>query len=373
MLAGEPPFTGPTAQAVIAKRFTETVPLHPARSARAVPASWTAIVLRALAPAPADRFPSAAAFAAALRAGRAVDPPGHRAAGVVPRRRAIGRGAALRQPERRPGERVLRRRHDRGADQRAGQGAGPARGVAHLLLRLQGTAEDVREIGAPAPGSHRARGERAPGRQAAPGRRPSSSTSPTAFSCGPRASTARSRTSSRSRTRSPGRSAARSGSGCSTPARESLVKPPTATSRPTGSTSRAATSGTAAPSRISAGAWSTSSRPLRGTRDSRWRTPAWRTPGCCWASTRRCRRGRCSPAPSAPRTRRCALEPGLAEAHPSLASRRCTTTGIGRRRSGRSAARSSCTPGYATAHQWYGNFLSVQGGPRSASASSSGR
>ena len=32
MLAGEPPYTGPTPQAVIAKRFADPVPSHPARS-----------------------------------------------------------------------------------------------------------------------------------------------------------------------------------------------------------------------------------------------------------------------------------------------------------------------------------------------------
>ncbi len=102
MLAGEPPFTGPTAQAVIAKRFTETVP-STRRGGRVVPEELDRIVLRALAPVPADRFPSAAAFAEALRAGH---PWIHRATErrqTPPRRRAIGRGAALRQPEsRRP-------------------------------------------------------------------------------------------------------------------------------------------------------------------------------------------------------------------------------------------------------------------------------
>jgi serine/threonine-protein kinase len=68
MLAGEPPFTGPTALAVIAKRFADTVP-SPSQRGRALPAELERIVLRALAPSPTDRFPSAGAFAAALRAG----------------------------------------------------------------------------------------------------------------------------------------------------------------------------------------------------------------------------------------------------------------------------------------------------------------
>jgi serine/threonine-protein kinase len=64
MLAGKPPYTAPTAQAVIAKRFSEPVP-H-LGTIRSVPAGVEAAVTRALAKAPADRFPSVAAFAAAL-------------------------------------------------------------------------------------------------------------------------------------------------------------------------------------------------------------------------------------------------------------------------------------------------------------------
>jgi TolB-like protein/tetratricopeptide (TPR) repeat protein len=63
MLAGEPPYTGPTAQAIIAKRFSEPVP-H-LSTVRAVPAAVEAAVTRALAKAPADRFTSAGEFAAA--------------------------------------------------------------------------------------------------------------------------------------------------------------------------------------------------------------------------------------------------------------------------------------------------------------------
>jgi len=67
MLAGEPPFTGPTAQAIIAKRFKGDVPqVRQARSA--VPGSVEQAIARALAPLPADRFVSAAEFARALTA-----------------------------------------------------------------------------------------------------------------------------------------------------------------------------------------------------------------------------------------------------------------------------------------------------------------
>jgi eukaryotic-like serine/threonine-protein kinase len=64
MLAGEPPYTGPTAQAIIAKRLSE--PLPHLGTLREVPASVEAAVSRALAKSPADRFPSAGDFAAAL-------------------------------------------------------------------------------------------------------------------------------------------------------------------------------------------------------------------------------------------------------------------------------------------------------------------
>ena len=67
MLVGEPPFTGPTAQAIVARRLAE-----PARAIRpvrpTVPAGAEAAVLRALERVPADRFPDVAAFAGALRA-----------------------------------------------------------------------------------------------------------------------------------------------------------------------------------------------------------------------------------------------------------------------------------------------------------------
>jgi eukaryotic-like serine/threonine-protein kinase len=65
MLAGEPPFTGPTAQAIIAKRFSGEVPR--VRHVRpSVAESVEAAVTRALAPVPADRFATTAEFARAL-------------------------------------------------------------------------------------------------------------------------------------------------------------------------------------------------------------------------------------------------------------------------------------------------------------------
>ena len=68
MLAGEPPHTGATAQAVIAKLMTER-PTRLRVVRDTVPEGVEAAVAQALAKAPADRFPSAGDFAAALQAG----------------------------------------------------------------------------------------------------------------------------------------------------------------------------------------------------------------------------------------------------------------------------------------------------------------
>jgi serine/threonine protein kinase/tetratricopeptide (TPR) repeat protein len=65
LLAGEPPFTGATAQAVIVKRFT-TQAQGIRRIRPGVPAGVEAAIQRALSRVPADRHESAAAFAKAL-------------------------------------------------------------------------------------------------------------------------------------------------------------------------------------------------------------------------------------------------------------------------------------------------------------------
>jgi serine/threonine-protein kinase len=74
MLAGEPPFTGSTPQAILAKRVLEPVP-HVRTLRDSVPEPLEQAITRALAKAPADRFASAAEFAQAL-AGSAVSPSG---------------------------------------------------------------------------------------------------------------------------------------------------------------------------------------------------------------------------------------------------------------------------------------------------------
>jgi Tol biopolymer transport system component/tRNA A-37 threonylcarbamoyl transferase component Bud32 len=65
MLAGEPPFSGPTAQAVIARVLTEE-PRSLILQRRTIPPHVEAAVLKALAKLPADRFATAAQFDDAL-------------------------------------------------------------------------------------------------------------------------------------------------------------------------------------------------------------------------------------------------------------------------------------------------------------------
>lgn len=82
MLAGEPPFTGPTAHAVLAKRIREPVPRI--STLREVPPSIEAAITRALAREPADRFTTVAEFASAV-AGATGAPSGPRARWREPR------------------------------------------------------------------------------------------------------------------------------------------------------------------------------------------------------------------------------------------------------------------------------------------------
>jgi serine/threonine-protein kinase len=79
MLTGAPPYTGPTAQAVITKLVTEEAPPVTGQR-RSVPPHVAAAVHRALEKLPADRLATAAEFARALDAGgRAEGPSGGRA------------------------------------------------------------------------------------------------------------------------------------------------------------------------------------------------------------------------------------------------------------------------------------------------------
>ena len=94
MLAGEPPFTGSTAQTVIAKRLSGEIPR--VRHVRpSVPESVEQAVTRALAPVAADRHASAAEFARALQP----SPAGATTGPTVPRAGAIpGAGRRPRVP-----------------------------------------------------------------------------------------------------------------------------------------------------------------------------------------------------------------------------------------------------------------------------------
>lgn len=65
MLSGEPPFTGPTAQAIVARVMTEE-PRSLTQQRRSVPAHVDAAIARALEKLPADRFASAREFSDAL-------------------------------------------------------------------------------------------------------------------------------------------------------------------------------------------------------------------------------------------------------------------------------------------------------------------
>src|SRR5881628_3026612 len=96
MLAGEPPHTGPTVQAVIAKLLTER-PTRIRTVRDTVPQGIDTAVAKALAKVPADRFGGAAEFATALAVQRAGPSAGWRrrhvvAAGIVG---ALAIGAGL--------------------------------------------------------------------------------------------------------------------------------------------------------------------------------------------------------------------------------------------------------------------------------------
>jgi len=103
MLTGDPPFTGSTAQAIVARVMTEDArPITLQR--KTVPPHVEAAVLTALEKLPADRFATAAQFAEALarpgatvqhpRAGRAVAPARGRVAALLPWVLCVAVGAA---------------------------------------------------------------------------------------------------------------------------------------------------------------------------------------------------------------------------------------------------------------------------------------
>ncbi|MEP7326987.1 MAG: protein kinase [Gemmatimonadota bacterium] len=96
MLLGEPPFTGPTTQAIVARMLTEE-PRAPMLQRKAIPPHVEQALLIALEKLPADRFESAAAFAEALQGKPFALPTGGRARmpGSVAAPAAYGRSARL--------------------------------------------------------------------------------------------------------------------------------------------------------------------------------------------------------------------------------------------------------------------------------------
>ena len=90
MLAGAPPYTGPTAAIVTARKMTESVP--PLRTIRdTVSGALEAVVRKALARTPADRFATAQEFAQALDLVRTISGPAATESAttmLAPRRRA---------------------------------------------------------------------------------------------------------------------------------------------------------------------------------------------------------------------------------------------------------------------------------------------
>ncbi len=99
MLAGQPPFTGPTAQAIIAQVLTDE-PRGLAVQRRTVPPHVEAAVFRAMEKLPADRFPTAQEFADALNDAAAAPTRGPHlpARGVAARAGRVAWTDVLRHP-----------------------------------------------------------------------------------------------------------------------------------------------------------------------------------------------------------------------------------------------------------------------------------
>lgn len=100
MLAGEPPFTGPTAQAAVAKMMSGAPP-SVRRTRSTVPEAVDVVLRRALAPVPADRFASALEFSRALETAErsalttAASPPAVATPAITHRSRRVPAAAAL--------------------------------------------------------------------------------------------------------------------------------------------------------------------------------------------------------------------------------------------------------------------------------------
>jgi tRNA A-37 threonylcarbamoyl transferase component Bud32/tetratricopeptide (TPR) repeat protein len=94
LLAGEPPHTGPTPQAILARSLTTDVrPIRPVRSS--VTPALDAVIRRALSPAAADRYATCHEFAEALRAAHAGTLPPPARLAPVRRARRLARAALM--------------------------------------------------------------------------------------------------------------------------------------------------------------------------------------------------------------------------------------------------------------------------------------
>jgi Tol biopolymer transport system component len=89
LLTGEPPFTGATVQAIVAKVLTER-PMNPTAVRDTIPRHVEAAVLKALAKLPADRFATPAQFAHALTHPDTAATTGHMPLGATPAARPRG-------------------------------------------------------------------------------------------------------------------------------------------------------------------------------------------------------------------------------------------------------------------------------------------
>ena len=248
---------------MIAKRFTDPVPARAPPPARGARRRWSRRSCRRSPGSRPTGFASAAAFAEALTA------PADGAA-----RPPVGRGAAVPQPERRPGERVLRRRDHRGRHRPALEDPLAQGDLAHLGDAVQAAGAEPAGDRRDAATSRRCSRAACAGPATGCGSSPSSSTPRPTSTSGPRRTTASSPTSSRSRPTWRCRSPPRSRPSCrrtSGPGSAGSRRP---TSRPTSSTSRGGTATPGTPRRASGRASSTSSRRSRPTPGMPWPTSA---------------------------------------------------------------------------------------------------
>jgi serine/threonine-protein kinase len=97
MLAGEPPYTGPSAQAIMAKQFSDPIP-RVRRLRPAVPETVDQCLVKALAAMPADRFATASEFAEAFTRPVAATAPVEHATRPAPLTSTAFRKQSLRWP-----------------------------------------------------------------------------------------------------------------------------------------------------------------------------------------------------------------------------------------------------------------------------------